>query len=223
MRIVLALMLAVMCGACVTSTETVSFKARPAQEAMVRDGVASIISRQKASEVTVRPALREVPIGGRPIFFVQIRNLSKGPINFVVRNVQVEQIADGAEYKDLHVYSYEELNAEEHNAQVNRAILVGMASGLNSYSAGRSYWRQANAADQNAQLAAQTAANGQANLAALESTTLKDNTIMPGEVVAGQLQMDAPEDQAGRKDYVIRISIGPDRHEIFVSQARAGT
>lgn len=223
MRIVLALLLAAMCGACVTSTETVSFKARPNQEAIVRDGVASIMSRQKASIVTVSPALRELPIGRRPIFTVQIQNTSRGKLDFSLRKIQVEQIVDGAVTKDLHVYSYEELTAEERTAQVNRAILVGLASGLNSYSAGRNYWAQANAANDNAQLAAQTAAQGQANLAALETAMLKDDTLMPGETYGGQLQVEAPEGEGGTKDYVIRITIGPDRHEIYTSQGRVGS
>lgn len=161
-----------------------------------------------------------MPIGARPVFAVQIQNTSRGQINFALRNIRVEQIVDGAETKDLHVFSYEELTAEERTAQVNRAVLVGLAAGLNSYSAGRNYWAQANASDQNARLAADEEARSRHNMAELEIKTLKDNTLMPGETISGQIQVEAPQGDAGTKDYVIRISVGPDRHEIYTSQGR---
>jgi hypothetical protein len=79
---------------------------------------------------------------------------------------------------------------------------------------------QTNAAAQNEAMIASTIEAGQQNMAALENSILKDNTLMPGEWYGGQLQLQAPQrSKAGPKVYSIVIQLGADRHEITIEQA----
>ena len=59
---------------------------------------------------------------------------------------------------------------------------------------------------------------GQANMAMLERSVLKDNTLMPGEWYGGQLHMAPLASQDGPKTYTISVAVGSDRHEIQISQ-----
>lgn len=82
------------------------------------------------------------------------------------------------------------------------AILTGLAAGANAYRASRAGYgsyttpsgrtgtfysptaaaiAQNNAAVQNEVMIANTIENGQRNMAQLEQTVIKDNTLMPGE------------------------------------------
>lgn len=220
MRIIMAAA-AVFCSTalsgCVTNSDVVRFNAQsPSQEALIRDGESVIISRSKNSIVTVRPAMRQV--SERPIFIVTIQNTSKKPLNFFVSKIQAAQIIDGEE-RDLKVYSYEELAQEERNAQVGRAILVGVAAGANSYSAGNRYWRQQNANMQNAEMAAGVAHVGARNLAALEAMVIKDDSVLPAETYGGRLVIQGPATgEAPLKAYTLTIPLGADTHRIQVSQ-----
>jgi hypothetical protein len=194
-------------GCVTTSTDVVRFTPKsPQQQAMIRDGESVIISRGKISQVTLRPATRQV-INGRPTFIVDIQNLSRQPVTFRVSEVSAQQML-GPEPHDLKVFSYDELVQEEKNAQVGRALGVALVAGANSYSAGRSYWRQARADDQNADLAANVAAAGARNLQALEMLAIKDNTLLPGETYGGRLVLQGPE--AGDTDvHQFQIAQGP--------------
>ena len=70
---------------------------------------------------------------------------------------------------------------------------------------------------------AATIENGQRNMAALEQTVIKDNTLMPGEWYGGQLHIAPPTDQAGgQKSYTIVITVGQDRHVVDINQGPAG-
>ncbi len=68
-----------------------------------------------------------------------------------------------------------------------------------------------------------TIEQGQANLATLEQSVVKDNTLMPGEWYGGQLHLAPPVDGAGgaSKNYVLTLMVGNDRHVIDVSQGPA--
>lgn len=244
MRIVSAIVLCTMVGGCVTA-ETVQFRAsNPNQQAMMRDGQPALVSRQKSSVVLVRPASRQLQAGGRPVFVVGINNLGRGPSEFRVAQVEANQIVDGQEFQ-MTVVTYEMLAQEEKNRQVAAAILTGIAAGANSYGASRAgygsyttpngrsgtYYNptaaaiaQNNAAAQNEAMIAGTIERGQANMAALEQNVLKDNTLMPGEWVGGQLHLSPPTNppSGNSKNYTIIINVGTDRHVIDVSQAPAG-
>jgi len=65
---------------------------------MMRDGQPAIVSRQKTSLVLVRPASRQLQANGRPVFVVGINNLSRGPIEFRVAEVEANQRVGASEY-----------------------------------------------------------------------------------------------------------------------------
>lgn len=79
---------------------------------------------------------------------------------------------------------------------------------------------QSNANAQNAAMISNTIERGQQNLAELEASVIKDNTLFPNEWYGGQLHLQSPSyDGAGsRKNYSIAIRVGPDLHEIEILQ-----
>jgi hypothetical protein len=125
------------------------------------------------------------------------------------------------------------------------AIVTGLAAGASAYGASQAGYgqyttpsgrtgtfysptaaaiAQGNVAAQNDAMIAATVETGQRNMATLEQTVIKDNTLMPGEWYGGQLHLAPPTDQAGGpKVYSIVIMVGSDRHIIEVAQAQAGT
>jgi hypothetical protein len=212
----------------------------------VRDGRPGIVSTRNGSIVIVRPAAREFQIGQRPVFVVAIYNRSNGPKEFRVANVAVAQVVQGNDVP-LKVVTYEQLVSEEQTRQVIAAIGVGLAAAGNSVAASRAgYYNsnstlytprgaynvhttgysptaaaiaQSNANAQNAALLGATIERGQANMAALEQTVIKDNTLMPGEWYGGQLHFQQPSSDDGpMKIYTIAILVGSDKHEISVVQ-----
>ncbi|MET1046371.1 MAG: hypothetical protein ABWX70_06665, partial [Hyphomicrobium sp.] len=77
---------------CVTNSETVQFRSSNAnQQALMRDGLPALVSRQKNTVVLVRPAARQLQANGRPVFVVGINNLSTGPLEFRVGQVEINQ------------------------------------------------------------------------------------------------------------------------------------
>src|SRR5260370_6836723 len=110
---------------CVT-TETVQFRPKPDQQALMRDGQSALVSRRKNSIVLIRPAAREFRTGGRPVFVVGINNLSKGPLEFRVGDIQATQAING-EVAELRVITYEDLNQEERNRQISSPLLSPLA------------------------------------------------------------------------------------------------
>lgn len=231
-------------GGCMSTGETVSFKAsNPQQQALMRDGQPALVSRQKSSLVLVRPAARQLQANGRPVFVIGINNLGKQPVDFRVGQVEAVQHAAGSDF-EMKVVTYEMLVQEERNRQVAAALLTGLAAGANAYSAANaghgSYTTpsgrtgtfysptaaaiaQNNAAIQNEAMIAATVETGQRNMAALEQAVIKDNTLMPGEWYGGQLHLAPPTDQGGGpKTYTIVITVGTERHVIDVAQGAAG-
>lgn len=233
-------------GGCVTAGETVSFRAsNPQQQAMMRDGQPALVSRQKSSLVLVRPASRQLRANGRPVFVVGINNLGKQPVDFRVGQVEALQHVGGSDF-EIKIVTYEMLVQEEQNRQVFAAVLTGVAAAGNAYSASRAGYghyttpsgrtgtfysptaaaiAQNNAAVQNETMVAATIENGQRNMAVLEQSVIKDNTLMPGEWYGGQLHVAPPTDQGGaQKSYTIVITVGNDRHVIDITQGLpAGT
>jgi len=165
------------------------------------------------------------------------------PVDFVVGQVEAVQHVAGSDY-EMKVVTYEMLVQEEKNRQVAAAILTGVAAAGNAYSASRAGYgsyttpsgrtgtfysptanviAQNNAAYQNEAMISATVEAGQRNMAVLEQSVIKDNTLMPGEWYGGQLHLAPPTDQAGgQKSYTIVITVGTDRHVIDVSQGPAG-
>src|SRR6516162_4358149 len=249
MRIAVILTAAAVCAGCAGS-ETVRFVAKPQQQALMRDGQAALVSRGKTSLVLVRPAARQFRSGNRPVFVVGINNMGPTPLDFRVANIQVTQIV-GDQIVGIKVVTYEDLAGEERNRQVARALLVGLAAGANAVSASQAgYYRtdstvttprggtyqvqttgysptanaiaQSNAAAQNEAMVESTIAQGQANLANLERSVIKDNTLLPGEWYGGQLHLEPPASGGSNaaKTYSIALLVGNDRHQIEAVQER---
>ncbi|MGY4402827.1 hypothetical protein [Bradyrhizobium sp. USDA 3315] len=239
---------AALCAAlsgCVTNAETVQFRpSNPQQQALMRDGQAALISQQKSSLVLVRPASRQVRANGRPVFVVAINNLSKLPVDFRVAQVTATQHVGGSDY-GMQVVTYEMLVQEEKTRQVAAAIFTGLAAAGNAYSASQAGYghyttpggrtgtfysptaaaiARGNATAQNEAMIATTIEAGQRNMAVLEQSVIKDNTLLPGEWYGGQLHLAPPAtpDGGGPKTYTIVITVGPDRHVIDISQGAAG-
>lgn len=247
MRWVVCVALAALVSSC-ASMETARFQARSGQEAMVRDGQPAIVSRKANSLVIVRPASRQFQAGRRPVYVVGMYNLTKAPLQYATSNTTVEQQIAGQGTQALRVYTYEELVAEERNRQVAQALIVGLAAGANAMStanAGRysgnatvygargpynvSYSgydptaaaiAQSRVAAQNDAMIANTIETGQRNLAGLEQSVMKDNTLLPGEWYGGQLHFDPPSGDSG-KSYTINIQLGRDLHQIEVAHVSA--
>lgn len=245
MRTLSIMALCAVLGGCMSTGETVSFRAsNPQQQALMRDGQPALVSRQKSSLVLVRPASRQMQANGRPVFVVGINNLSRQPVDFRVGQVEAVQHAAGSDF-EMKVVTYEMMVQEERNRQVAAALLTGLAAGANAYSAANaghgSYTTprgrtgtfysptaaaiaQNNAAVQNEAMIAATVETGQRNMAALEQAVIKDNTLMPGEWYGGQLHLAPPTNQSGGrpKTYTIVITVGTERHVIDVAQGPAG-
>lgn len=240
--------IAVLCaalGGCVTNAETVQFRpSNPQQQAMMRDGQPALVSRQKSSLVLVRPASRQVRANGRPVFVVAINNLSKGPVEFRVSQVEATQHANGSDF-GMQIVTYEMLVQEEKSRQVAAAVFTGLAAAGNAYSASQAGYghyttpsgrtgtfysptaaaiAQSNAGAQNEAMIASTVEAGQRNMAALEQSVIKDNTLMPGEWYGGQLHIAPPvaSESGGPKTYTLVITVGTDRHVIEIAQGPAG-
>src|SRR6202171_601648 len=133
----------------------------------------------------------------------------------------------------MQIGTVEMLAQEEKTRQVAVAILTGVPGAANAYSASRAGYgsyttpngrtgtfysptaaaiAQGNAAAQNEAMFAATVETGQRNMATLEQSVIKDNTLMPGEWYGGQLHVAPPTDQAGgQKTYTIVITVGSDR------------
>jgi hypothetical protein len=229
---------------CVT-TETVQFQPKGDQQAITRDGVPGLVSTRKDSIVIARPAARQFQIGGRPVFVLAIYNRGRTSQEFRVANVAVMQSVNGNDAQ-LQVLTYEQLVSEEKTRQTLAAIGVGLAAAGNAMSASQAgYYNanstvftprgtyqvhttgyspaaaaiaQSNANAQNAEMISATIERGQANMAVLERSAIKDNTLLPGEWYGGQLHIAPLVSQDGPKSYTIIVTVGSDRHEIRISQ-----
>lgn len=221
-----AILLAGLLTGCVT-TQTTSFTPSAGQQALVRDGRSVLRSAKSKTEILASPTAREAPLGARSALVIGIRNLSKQPVTFRLAGVAATQIGGPQDGHDLKVFTYEELVNEERNRQIAAAIFAGVAAGANAYGASRSShnpyvrsWNQQIAAQQNADLAQAVAVQGEINLATLETTIIKDNTLMPGETYGGVLVVSPPttSDVAQPSDYRLSITLEGDRHEFVVNQ-----
>ncbi len=230
---------------CVT-TERVEFKPLASQQALVRDGRPAIVSRQKNSLVMVSPAMREARAGDRPVFVVGINNTTGTPQDFRVSAISVTQTVNGGQ-TDIAVIPFERLVAEEKTRQAIAAIGVGLSAASNSMAASRAgYYNsqstvytprgtynvqtvgysptaaaiaQSNANYQNEAMINSTIERGRENMAMLENTVIKDNTLMPGEWYGGKLFISPLADNSGQpKEYEISLQVGNERHQIRVTQ-----
>lgn len=229
------------------TTEAVRFEPGVGQNTVMKDGRQALVSRKAQSIVMIGPAGRGIQAGSRPIFVLSASNIGKQPLDLTIANIQATQINASGSHSELMVIPYETLVSEENARQVMGALLVGLAAGANSYSASRAGYgsaqttvstprgtaqinttyysptaaaiAQSNANMQNEAMIANHIEAGRANLAALEKGILKDNTIMPGQWVGGQLHISPPIGDPGQvKEYQITVQIGKDVHKLSIRQ-----
>lgn len=233
-----------LCASCVT-TESVRFQTKSNQQSIIRDGQPALISERKNSIVIIRPASRQFRSGERPVFVVGILNRTKAPLEFRMDKIRVTQTVNG-ESTPLKVITYEMLVQEERTRQAIAALGVGLAAASNSiaasqagyYSASSTVYTprgaylvqtsgysptaaaiaRANADARNAEMIGAEIERGQANMAMLERTVIKDNTLLPSEWYGGQLHIQPLISDAGIKHYLISIQIGSEFHEISIAQ-----
>lgn len=227
MRSFWVILLCIACSGCAAS-EVANFQARPGQQSIVRDGQPALVSRAQASLVIIRPAARQFKSNTRPVFVVGIYNLSQVPQEFRVGSIFVTQTV-GQQVFQVPVVPYENLVQEERNRQVAAAVLTGLAVTANAAAASQSYRNnptanaiaQANASQVNEEVVNATIQQGQANLANLERSVIKDDTIMPGEWYGGSLHLQplAKAERDEPRTYSISLLVGQDRHVIDVVQA----
>lgn len=235
----LALCCTVLLSAC--ASQRIELAAAPGQEAIIRDGVPSLISKKK-NIVMLRPNSKLLKGNPRPAFTVAVRNLGPKPETLLEANITARQIIDGKQVA-MRVYHYEELVQEEHTRQTVQAIgaaLSGTARAMNAANAGyvnttgtvNGYGYTATTYDPLRAQVAQNVANaetandfaaiqaqGEQNLAQLQNTILKDNTVMPGEWVGGTIVLDHPAYSNGApKSYVITVDFAGEQHEFQVAQ-----
>ncbi len=81
---------------------------------------------------------------------------------------------------------------------------------------------QGRASAENAAIIGNVVETGQRNMAVLERTVIKDNTLMPGEWYGGSLTFESPRQADNEpKTYSISIPVGDDVHIIDISQTAA--
>ncbi|QIB35796.1 hypothetical protein [Ancylobacter pratisalsi] len=247
MKIIVAACASVMLAGCVT--ESAQFKPSVGQETLVRDGQPALVSTKSRSIVLIRPASRHIEQGARPIYIVAVMNTGATPVLMSTNDIAVEQTRNGEVITDLKVLSYDDLVREEKNRQIMRAVAVGVSSAANSYSASQAgYYQgrgtvytprgpvrytvsgydpaaaalaQANASATNSAMIRDAVETGQRNMATLEQQVLKDNTVMPGEWVGGQVHIAPPVNDPDGKFYRIRVVVGSDVHEIDIAQVKS--
>lgn len=241
-------LVAALCGGC-AANEVATFQARPGQDSIIRDGQAALVSRAPRSLVMIRPASRQFRSGGRPTFVVGIYNLSPAPLQFRVADIAATQLIN-QQAVALKVFTFDELVQEEKNRQIAAAILTGLAVGANAaaastaghynststvytpngtyqvqttgYSPTANAIAQANASEQNEALISATIEQGQHNLATLEKSVIKDDTLFPGEWYGGLVVLQplaSGDSRNAPKTYSIALLVGQDRHQIDITQS----
>ena len=233
------------------SSESVKFSALANQSAIVRDGRPALVSKMRNSIILVSPAERQFKSGARPIFLIAATNMTKTPFDLQIANINVSQILENGNLSLLPVVPFETLVHEERRRQIVTAILVGVAAGANAAAVANSgngtfnanvagpygtqtvsgtYFSptanaigQANANAANDVMISNAIETGRQNMAAMEQNVLKDNTVMPGEWIGGQVFFTSPEQEGTRpKSYTISINFGGEIHNISVSQSASG-
>jgi hypothetical protein len=181
-------------------------------------------------------------------------NMAGAPLEFRMANVQAAQLIE-EQHVGLQVIPYEELVREEKRRQTAQAVGVSLAavgnamsaSQAGSYSAestitsssGRTYQvsttgysptaaaiAQSNAAAQNEAMISSTIEQGRRNLAGLERSVLKDNTLLPGEWYGGTVHLQRPASVRSGSAKIYSISLlcrkRPTRNRCCTAGATVG-
>jgi hypothetical protein len=234
---------------CMTSSVS-SFTPMADQQAVTRDGIPSLMSRKTDSIVLVRQAQRQQNANGRRSYVIGILNLSKAPINFAFSGISVTQTFAAANSAPLRTYSYDDLVKEEKEAEFASAVLIGLAGAASAAAASNAgYYHgnaavsgpygvshvsytgynptaaaiaQTNVAMQNEAMIDNAVEAGKRDMAMLENTIIKDDTIMPGEWYGGTVQFDPPGGSSWPKTFTISVEVGSELHEVQVTETLPG-
>ena len=223
-----------------TTSLSVSGIAGLNQKVQYQDGMPIVVS-VKTHGVSVGPSSREITAADRTEFVVAIQNRGSAPFDVGPDNITAW--VEGARGDPLHVYSYDELLAEEKSRQMWQAVILGTAAASNSinaraagksttsgrfvstfgsgtysettYDAGKAFAAQSLANAQNSANIANFKAQSAASLAALENNIIKRQTIMPGQWHGGRVMIDTPEAPEDQAlVMVIQFIVGGEQHEL---------
>ena len=140
MRGFFALAVLVLLGGC-ASNERISLAGDQAQQSTTRDGVPELVSYKK-QVVMLRPVSSLIQSGGRPKFVVAVYNRGRQPVDLRAAGITAQSTDATNHSAGLHVYSFDELVAEEQRKQrwaAFGAALGGVAAMMNAANAGYSY------------------------------------------------------------------------------------
>jgi hypothetical protein len=238
---------ALLSSGCV-ATERVRFNAAANQTALVREGVPAVSSVGRNSIVLLSRVNPELPQGQRVGFVLALHNRVPAPQDFRFSDIEVTQSFRDRPDQPIEVLTLDKLQREERTRQIVGAILVGVAAGANAAAASRAgYYRanttvytprgtyvatttgfspvanaiaQGNAAAQNAQMIDAAVAQGQANLARLQTEYIKDHTLLQGEWYGGAIGIEPPSYAAADevKTYSFSVRVGSDTHRFSIVQ-----
>jgi len=228
MKGLLLVAVALLCGC--ASNDRISLVADQSQQALTRDGVPALVS-SKRQVVMVRPATSLIQSRGRPAFVVAVYEELVGEVQrkqrwaafgAALQGVGASMSAASAGYsRTTGLYSGNTYG--RYSGALNGTYSASTTGTFSSttYDAGRAYVAQQYASAQTAANFSAIEAQGRKALDALQSSILKDNTVLPGEWVGGIVVLDAPaKGGRGTATYRIDVNLGGEVHSFVVSQSK---
>lgn len=128
-----------------SSNTRIALSAAPNQQSLTRDGVPSLVSKQKYV-VMLRPATAVIRSSGRPSFVVAVYNPTKSPSELRVSGITARQFDSKNQTADVHVYTYEELIAEVQRKQRWATFAAALGGAANAMAASRAGYTHTTAA-----------------------------------------------------------------------------
>ena len=223
------------------------------QRIIIEDGHEVLYSRKDNLVAVALPYTFEA--NSRMRAYVQVGNGTEFDFLFSPEKIYATYNSGTEFEKDAHVYTYEELVAEEQSRQMWMAIAAAISaagnsmaaansgysyqsgmysgnyygniygSGMNSYSgnfvgsySGYTYdpakaqMAQDIADIKNQQLMQSVMQNSQSAMYELSNTILKENTVLPGSICGGQIEMDSPSVSDETSYMEILVTTGGESH-----------
>jgi len=201
------------------------------QRLVYRDGHQTIISLK---ENAVAVSVKEDTLSGsdRLEFIVAVNNRTSEELTFSTENISATaNNISTLETFTLHVYTYDELVAEEEKRRTWEIIGAAISGAADSYSAAYAGYsttygtypdttydygaaeaaRIAANAKTNAEIA-RIGAEGKATLQELALTILKIHTVFPEEWYGGVIQVDPPKNSTTESKIDLLVYFGEDEH-----------
>ena len=233
-------------GGCSSAPDRLTLQAGAGQQEIVRNGIPALVSNKKHVAM-LRPNSRRFGSNQRVAFTLIVMNRSAQPMLLREGAVTALQTV-GTKQVALKVYRHAELVEEENHRQTMAAVgaaLSGFGNAMAASNAGytnttgtvygprgpatysattydpvRAQVAQNIAADRTAADFERLKVQGEANMQALDTVILQDNTVMPGEWSGGTVVLDPPQkDQSKVGQYVISVTFDGEVHSFTVSQS----